>query len=136
MGWVEKRFTEELAYTNGIEALWNAVRDSVAVAVQEFNKRTNAGVIRNDCRARGQYCIRVAKGGPKFSSIEIFLDEEERWVKASVPSEPETVQRVCGYRLKKDAPSLEFFRTDSTGDNPSLSVDDVCELALGDFLFK
>jgi hypothetical protein len=54
MGWVENTFADELAHMESIGTLWNAMRDSVGVAVQEFTKRTSGCGItltRKDCRA-------------------------------------------------------------------------------------
>ncbi|HSR07239.1 MAG TPA: hypothetical protein VLM42_08825 [Bryobacteraceae bacterium] len=136
MGWVENTFADELVHMGSIGALWNAMRDSVGVAVQEFAKRTSGcGVTltRKDCRARGQYCIRVEKG-PQPSSIELFLDEEDKAFKVSLSTEPEQAKQICGYRLTPDRSELEFFEV-VDGIGCGLSTETACEKAMRDFLF-
>jgi len=137
MGWVENTFADEVVYINSIAGLWNAMRDSVGVTVHEFTKRTSGSGIpltRKDCKARGQYCIRVEKGQQPPSSVEVFLDEQDKTLKVSLPDEPERARLVCGYRLKADRSGLEFFDV-VDGTASQLSTEAACEKALRDFLF-
>lgn len=136
MGWVENKFTDELAHMGSIGTLWNAMRDSVGVAVHEFTECTSGcGVTltRKDCRANGQYCIRVEKGQP-LSSIELFLDEEDKALKISLSTEPEQTKRMCGYWLTPNRLGLEFFDIVDEVTAP-LSAETACEKALSEFLF-
>ena len=106
MGWVDQAFEDALAYGRGTPALWNAMRDSIALATAQFNDRTEglgAGVPRvfdtKDCIARGKFCFRVLKLTDN-AQAEVFLEEDARALMVA-EAKPEP-RLVCHYRLTKD----------------------------------
>jgi hypothetical protein len=136
MGWVDDTFRERIASETEVPKLWDSLRDSIGLAVEEFNRRTAASLDtleRNNCMAMGRHCLRVRRtlGG---SAIEVFLDEQNQSL---------TVARnglnklVCGYRLSKDLSQAEFF-IQKEGDTPErmLPVEEACRRALKELLFS
>jgi hypothetical protein len=133
MGWVEQEFIDEQTYRQGVPALWDAIRDSIGLAVAEFNERLDGlqKITAADCTARGRWCRRISKADG--SNIEIFFDEADRTLRTSTNS-AEQPSLVCSYRLKKDRSGLELYCDSPDGTSP-LSVDEGCRVALRSFLF-
>jgi len=136
MGWVEDEFQERSDYEQFVPQLWNAMRDSIGVAVTEFNKHTSDAATNHltagDCTAMGKYCRRVAK---RFGSVsvEIFLEEKEKALKTSTdPAQP--ANPICGYRIKADRSGAEFFENRTEG-SVGISTEDACRRALKQFIF-
>ncbi|GEM_PF-4353994 len=137
MGWVNNRLKTDHVYETGIPALWNDVRDAIGCAVDEFNvSRNNLIVERKDCTARSQFCMRlttVAKSNSRENivvqstsdTIEVYIEPSERLLKSSkMPGE------ICAFRASSDLERLEFFVGDRV-----LNADQVCQMAIEDFLF-
>ena len=131
MGWVEDRFQNDSDFKTFVPQLWNAMRDSVGVAISEFNAHTSDASSKyleaKDCASMGSYCRRVSKGaGP--NSIEVFLQEKKRLLEVK----SDGIMPICGYRIKADRSGAEFFLV-PTGD--PISVDEACQIALEKFIF-
>lgn len=142
MGWVEDKFLDDQAYSDLLPTLWNDIRDSVGLAVREFNefnektKGHATTVSAKDCTARPGDCIRVQKNHPSSYSIEVFIDVPNRCIRTALSTEPDKGKSVCGYRLQPGRAALECFMTDKTTRVDSLaSIEEVCRVAIGAFLF-
>jgi hypothetical protein len=133
MGWVDDRFQNDADLKKFVPQLWDAMRDSIGVAISEFNAHSEDASKKyleaKDCTSMGTYCRRVTKGsGP--TCIEVFLQEKKRTL--ALRQDGGTHQKVCEYRIKRDRSGAEFF-FDGTG-NP-IEVDDACRMALEIFIF-
>jgi len=133
MGWVEDRFQNEADFKKFVPQLWNAMRDSIGVAISEFNShmgdKSGEHLEATDCTSMGTYCRRVTRGSGPIS-IEIFLNAKTRTLTAR--QDGATLITVCGYRIRHDRTGGEFF-LESTGD--SIEVDIACRGALETFIF-
>lgn len=137
MAWVENRFKDRLVYQVEVPRLWDRFRDGVGEAVFEFNDRTKGTpntLDTTNCMARGTPCVRVHKALDN-SSVEIFLDVDQRAIMTGSSTGTKT-NWICGYRIASgDPPDLELF-IESDGVSRIITVDEACEVALGDFIFK
>jgi hypothetical protein len=136
MGWVKDRFDEQAAYATEVPRLWNRMSDSIGVSLREFNERTTGAsntLGKTDCRAKGDYCIRILKAIDN-SSIEVYLDESSKSLNASRGGHT-AAGRICGYRITEDRKGAEFFVQDADGIARAVSVDDACKMAIGEFVF-
>jgi hypothetical protein len=136
MGWVKDRFDEQAVYAVEVPRLWNRMRDSIGVAIREFNERTTGtpnSLDRTDCRDKGGYCTRILKAVDN-SSIEVYLDERSQSLNASRGGHT-AAGKICGYRITEDRKGAEFFVQDAEGNARALTVDDACEMALSEFIF-
>jgi hypothetical protein len=146
MGWVEEKFQYESDLKRFVPQLWDEMRDRIGVAVAEFNGHTSDASEKHlevkDCTSMGPYCRRVSK---RFgaASIEIFLHDKVRLLKASSLHATPTMESgevrsggktIGGYRIKADRSGAEFFL--EGGDQPSISVERACQLALEEFVFS
>jgi hypothetical protein len=131
MGWVGDKFQNDSDFKTFTPQLWNAVRDSIGVAVEEFNAHTSDASFKHleatDCTSMGTYCRRITRGA---SSIEVFLNDRTRTL--GVKMDAATRKEVCGYRIKEDRTGAEFFFK-STGD--AMDVEIACRVALEVFIF-
>jgi hypothetical protein len=132
MGWVEDRFQNDSDFKKFVPQLWDAMRDSIGVAISEFNAHSEDASKKHleavDCLSMGHYCRRVTKGhGP---SLEIFLQDKKR--KLMVRQDGATFKEVCGYRIKRDRTGAEFFYEPS---GTSVDIEVACRAALEIFIF-
>jgi hypothetical protein len=133
MGWVKDKIAEQRAEKAMIPSTWDAMRDAIGQAVNEFNALVTAPKVnRKDCESRAEYCVRVEKEGaaPK----EIFLSEEDRVILSAQRSEKPVI--VCRYRLSIDRKSLDLFVEDESGTRKIITAEQACCLALENYLFK
>lgn len=123
MGWVAERFQAERTYQTKLPAFWDAMRDAVGHAVEEFNKHSDGPTVdRTDCTARSNHCVRLHKASDN-STLEIFLDEKSRDLKTSKGA-------VCSFGVSADGRELEFRQGGDV-----ISVDEACQKAIEGFLF-
>jgi hypothetical protein len=132
MGWVEEKFQNDSDFKVFVPQLWDAMRDSIGIAISEFNAHSEDVSKKHleavDCSSMGSYCRRVTKGyGP---SLEIFLQEKKRTL--MIKQDGSTFKSICGYRIKRDRSGAEFFY-EPTGD--SMDVEVACRAALEIFIF-
>jgi len=125
MGWIKNKYLDDKTYLDGLVQLWDGVRDSIGLAVIEFNQYANGSVTHKDCTARSEYCVRIEKEG---GSIEVFIDPMTRCVKKSTKPGEDAI--ICKYRPRQDHLGLEF-----SNDGDALGPEEVCKRALESFLF-
>lgn len=106
--------------------LWNSLRDAAGKAILDYHSMVPTGRKFNvaDCHARASICIRVQAQDPE-GSIEIFMKADTVYA-ATLPNQPSP---VCKVRLGKDRQG-EFYNDDRV-----LEADEVCRLALENFMF-
>ena len=137
MGWVKDRFDEQAVYAAEVPRLWNRLRDSIGVAMSEFNERaggTPNTLGRTDCRAKSDYCTRILKSIDN-SSIEVYLDERSQSLNASRGGHT-AAGKICGYRITEDRKGAEFFVQEPHETAlRAISVDEACQKAIAEFIF-
>jgi hypothetical protein len=129
MGWVKDRLTNYPQFT---PKLWDELKDSIGVAVMEFNDSTSNAADNHleakDCTSMGKYCRRVSKAYGAVS-VEVFLDEATKMLKIA----PDV--SICGYRIRPDRAAAEFFK--DTPEGPfGIPVEEACRMAIEEFIFK
>jgi hypothetical protein len=134
MGWVEKKFSDQLRLTREIPRLWDQVRDNIGQATLEYNARTDGSgnhLDHTDCMARARLCTRLhqARDG---SMIEVFLNESDASLRTVTRDGTENT--ICHYRLATGE-GLEFFVNKDT-EIRAISVDTACEMAVSAFIFS
>lgn len=135
MGWVQDRFREQAAVAKYLPILWAQMRDSIGIAVEEFNQGT-AGTVDGasavDCRAMGRFCRRVTKTTGQI--LEVYLDEPNHLLKTAAEQGADEVV-VCAYRWSAERGGMEFVRESEGVPAEPMSAERACELALSPFLF-
>lgn len=136
MGWVSSRISNQQAFTRGLPIFWDAIRDNIGQAVTEFNESTGGmgghTIDHTDCTARGRRCTRLHKA-LNNSAIEIFMNESDKSLRTQLRDGAEST--ICNYRLDSDGSKIEAYTTDKEGNHRILPIADVCEIAVGDFMF-
>jgi hypothetical protein len=138
MGWVSDRFKERSALDQKIGPAWNSVRDSIGTAAMEYNERvkgTEWTLHRADCTSKSSMCMRLETRGPHARSIEVFIDDNAPTLNIYLPAINDTRQ-ICKYHLNGDHSDIEFYTEDSEGGRAVRTIEQVCEMALSDFLFN
>jgi hypothetical protein len=137
VSWVDDEFKERIAINSGTIALWNAMRDSIGLAVSEYNRRvaeTDSQLSRSDCSAKSRFCVRVEmKRKDRF--IEIFVEENEPVLNVGSQAEQES-REICRYRVNADRSGLELYLKKPDQTTSTITPEEACKLALHDFLFK
>lgn len=139
MGWVEKTFLDEVAFRKVVPVLWNEVRDSIGTSREEFNKRmagsTTVTFSTEDCKSLSAYCLRIRTVPFSTDCVELFLNDGTKTLMMKRGTVDDGLKRICGYRLKGDRSSAEFFVELPDGGTSPISVESACEMALHEFLF-
>jgi len=134
MGWVEDKFLDKIAIGKLTQPLWDGLRDSVGLAVIEFQEMVPSATLRSkDCTSRSSYCIRVERNNG--TSLEIYLDTSAQLV--HIGSGADEVL-ICSYRLNVDRSNLEFYKEISLCGKSSfetLTAEAVSKMALEKYLF-
>jgi hypothetical protein len=132
MGWAEDEFLDNLAYEREIPGLWDRVRESVALAVQEFNARVlgtaHSPVDLSDCSAE-PLCCRLHKDNSK---LVVRLNEDQRLLTTSSNGAPG--KTICHFRLAPGRSALELFLKENDVTTP-ISIDEGCKRAIREFVF-
>ena len=135
MGWVKDQIQEEENLPKLLPNLWNAMRDSIGAAADDFNDTisdaSDEWLEAVDCQSMGRFCRRVTKCSGMLA-IEVFLDVKERELKVS---ERLQEQVVCQYRMATDGTRAEFF-TEGPEGPIILTVEQACRMALKDFILR